>query len=97
VFSMSQTPLAENYAIIDSGYKLMVDLQSGHNMLFDLSRDPGETANLWAPDSPLSRTLYLRLELWRAVQLEYYANLRRQRSEYPPRFDFPPLIIRTKE
>ncbi len=84
IFLVVQSPLARQYAIVRSGYKLIHDEKTGRDILLDLNEDPGETRNIAGRMPELARDLRRRLDLWRAIQIEYYGNLREHQETYPP-------------
>jgi len=81
---VAQTPLAHQYAVVRGRYKLLHDVRHEKLMLVDLEADPGEQVNL-AGEAPLVMTdLLRRLQTWRRHQLDYYSDLNRHQSVYPP-------------
>jgi arylsulfatase A-like enzyme len=83
-YMVAQTPLAYQYGIVRSENKLIYDEHQGRYLLYDLTADPGEHADL-APSRPeIVRVLAQRLHTWRTLQIEYYGDPRLQLKEYPP-------------
>ena len=71
---VAQTPLAYQYGIVRSRWKLIYDEQQRNYQLFDLSADPGEKINL-AEQNPMPlKQLANRLHAWRATQIKYYGD-----------------------
>jgi hypothetical protein len=64
--------------------KLIYDEWEGHDMLYDLKRDPGEKNEISKENPTVERDLSGRLNLWRKLQLEYYTNKNIHAHEYPP-------------
>jgi hypothetical protein len=58
------TPIGFKRAVIDGHLKLIVDVQNGGRMLFDLDADPGETQNLARRRPDLAARLEARYQLW---------------------------------
>ncbi|MDP7291784.1 MAG: sulfatase-like hydrolase/transferase, partial [Verrucomicrobiota bacterium] len=84
VYLVVQAPLARQYAIVRSGYKLVYDAQGDRRFLFDLKRDPGERNDVADSHPELARRLAVRLDTWRKLQIEYYRDLNRHGRFYPP-------------
>ncbi|MED5263124.1 MAG: sulfatase [Myxococcota bacterium] len=83
-YLVAQTPLAHQYAVVRGRYKLLHDVRHEKLMLADLQADPGEQVNLAAEEPEVANDLLRRLYTWRRHQLDYYSDLNRQRSVYPP-------------
>ncbi|MBI3858301.1 MAG: sulfatase-like hydrolase/transferase [Planctomycetes bacterium] len=83
-FVMSDTPWKTQLGVIQSGFKLIRDGDTGGSVLYDLARDPGEKTDATEARPEIARRLRERLGAWRRSQLEYYANSLRQACEYPP-------------
>jgi membrane-anchored protein YejM (alkaline phosphatase superfamily) len=84
VYMMVQTPLAHQYAIVRSGFKLIFSEWKRRYLLYDLVHDPGEQRNVVASRPDLVDELAGRLQRWRSEQLSYYQDVPRQQREYPP-------------
>ena len=84
IFMVAQTPLAYQYGIVRSGWKLIYDERSRTYSLFNLSKDPRETVDLAAEQAPLVKRLADRLHTWRAAQIGYYQDPKWHTREYPP-------------
>jgi len=84
IYLLVQAPLARQYAIVRSGYKLVYDAHRNRRFLFDLKRDPGENNDVAASHPDLARRLAVRLDTWRKLQIEYHRDLGRHRRFYPP-------------
>jgi arylsulfatase A-like enzyme len=84
VFLVAQTPLAHQYAVVRSGYKLIEDQRSGATMLYDLLVDPGETRNVAEVQASAAADLKQRLDLWVTAQLAYYGDPATYCCRYPP-------------
>ncbi len=86
IFTMVQTPLAEQVAVIQGGLKLIHDLRDDSFALFDESADPRDTVNRINDPALHGRAAQMddRLRSWRAVQLAYYNNALHQAECYPP-------------
>lgn len=85
-YVISDTPWKTQIGVIRSGFKLVRDGDTGGSVLYDLARDPGETADASGAHPEIARDLKARLSGWRRAQLEYYDNPVRQSREYPPVF-----------
>ena len=79
-----QTPLAYQYGIVRSGLKLIYDEREQRYSLFDLTTDPGETIDIAASRPDLVNELAKRLQAWYSLQINYYADSKVQKMEYPP-------------
>jgi arylsulfatase A-like enzyme len=84
LYMVTQTPLALQYGIVRSGFKLIQDERQRQYFLYDLTRDPGETTDIAASQSALVRELADRLQTWRTLQIGYYSDPVLQAREYPP-------------
>jgi len=83
-YLVAQTPLAYQYGIVRSGYKLIYDDREGRYSLFNLVTDPHEKLDLAISQPSLVKDLAKRLQTWRTLQIEYYADKRLHTLEYPP-------------
>ena len=83
-YMVVQTPLAYQYGIVRSGFKLIYDEREQRYSLFDLTTDAGETADIAALRPDLANELAKRLQAWRTLQIDYYADTKLQNIEYPP-------------
>lgn len=83
-YIVAHTTLAMQYAVERGGFKLIHDQELAIDVLYDLKRDPGETADVSAQHPVIARDLAWRLNVWRQAQLEYYGSADRLRTEYPP-------------
>jgi arylsulfatase A-like enzyme len=83
-YMVAQTPLAYQYGIVRSGFKLIYDEHERRYLLYNLTADPGEQTNIAASQPEVVQELAKRLQTWRTLQLEYYADKRLQTQEYPP-------------
>lgn len=84
MYMVAQTPLAFQYAIVRSGYKLIYDEWQPRYLLFDQIKDPGETRDLAAGLPELVAPLARRLHAWQLAQIAYYDDPARHAREYPP-------------
>lgn len=84
VYLVAQTPLAYQYGIVRSGFKLIHDEREGQYLLYNLTADPGEKTDISALQPTLLKDLAGRLETWRTLQIDYYANKGLYTREYPP-------------
>jgi arylsulfatase A-like enzyme len=83
-YMVAQTPLAYQYGIVCSGFKLIYDEREERHWLFNLAVDPGERFDVAASHPTLLNDLAKRLKTWRTLQIEYYADKRLHSQEYPP-------------
>lgn len=84
IYMVAHTPMAHNYGIVRDGYKLIYDERLRSHVLYDLIHDPGEKVDLAAVRPALVHELADRLDTWRRVQIDYYAQYFRHAREYPP-------------
>jgi arylsulfatase A-like enzyme len=84
LYMIVQTPAAFQSAIVRSGFKLLHNELDGRYYLWDQVNDPGERKPVTASRPDLVEDLSARLRFWRSEQLSYYADVPRQRREYPP-------------
>jgi hypothetical protein len=63
---------------------LIYDEHERRYLLYNLTADPGEQTNIAASQPEVVQELAKRLQTWRTLQLEYYADKRLQTQEYPP-------------
>jgi arylsulfatase A-like enzyme len=87
VFMVAQSPLAHQYAIVRSSYKLLYDAWAKRSALFNLTLDPGEHRDVSAQFPDVRRALAARLDTWRRAQIDYYESLDDQTRFYPPVLD----------
>ena len=83
-YMLAQTPLAYQYGIVRSGHKLIYDERERRYSLYDLVFDPGEKTDIASSQPELVTELAKRLQTWRTLQIEYYADESLQSREYPP-------------
>ncbi len=83
-YMVAQTPLAYQYGIVRAGHKLIYDERESRYSLYDLVADPGEKTDLAPAQPALVQDLAKRLQTWRTLQIEYYADKSLQAREYPP-------------
>lgn len=83
-YLVAQTPLAYQYGIVRSGFKLIYDEREGRYSLFNLATDPDEKFDVAGSQPTLVKDLAKRLQTWRTLQIDYYANKRLHSQEYPP-------------
>ncbi|MEX1184130.1 MAG: sulfatase, partial [Gemmatimonadota bacterium] len=83
-YSIVQSPLANQFGIIQGPYKLVVDTRRHTAVLRNRAVDPLERYDLSARDSTRTRILRERLDTWRAAQLRFYTNPLLQAETYAP-------------
>jgi arylsulfatase A-like enzyme len=84
IYMVVQTPDAHQYGIVRSGFKLVYDEREREHLLFNLAIDPEEKTNIAFVQPALVRELASRLNAWRKLQIDYYADPALQTREYPP-------------
>jgi len=84
IYLVAQTPLAHQYGIVRSRFKLVYDGESRRYALYDLVSDPGETKDVAASHKEDVHDLANRLQTWRKLQIDYYADRTLHSREYPP-------------
>jgi arylsulfatase A-like enzyme len=84
-FAVAQSPVATQYAVLRSGYKLMVDTRRDFSLLFDLNRDPLERFDFSRVEPRRAEDLRRWLDTWRRLQVDYYEDVGEQTRTYPPR------------
>jgi arylsulfatase A-like enzyme len=83
-YVLIQTGCDNHLGVIQSGFKLILNADSGRRTLFDLRNDPGEKTNVSAKHPEVLGALSTWMAFWRKAQLDYYKSLPRQSTEYPP-------------
>ena len=83
-FLMVRAPLAHQYGVVRSGFKLVHDVERDKTTLVNLRRDPGERRDVSARNPRIAEELRRRVETWRAHQLDYYADPKLHTKTYPP-------------
>lgn len=91
VFLTSQTPLAHQHGIIQSGYKLLFNQLTGEKELFDLENDPGELINIHQDLPEVSESMEARLRFFIEHQLAYYSDTDKVLQFFPPQYYFPKI------
>lgn len=84
LFMLAQTSLAHQYAIVRLNYKLIYDARRKKYLLFDLSKDRGETKDLSAELPERADSLAAILHTWRKIQVDYYRDWAEHGRWYPP-------------
>jgi arylsulfatase A-like enzyme len=83
-YVLLQTGYRTQIGVIQSGFKLVCDVGSKLQNLFDLRADPGETRDLSDAYPEIRKRLGSWMSYWLSVQLDYYGSRPRQATEYPP-------------
>jgi arylsulfatase A-like enzyme len=84
IYMVAQTPDAYQYGIVRSGFKLIYDERQREHLLFNLAIDPEEKTNIAFVQPAVVKDLASRLNAWRKLQIDYYADPALQAREYPP-------------
>ncbi len=84
LYMVVQTPLAHQYGIVRSRYKLIYDEWQRRHLLYDLASDPAEKIDLASEKPTVVKELAQRLHAWRRAQLDYYKDKKVHTREYPP-------------
>ncbi len=84
IYLMAQSPLAHQYAVIQSDFKYLYDANRKTALLFNLPSDPGERQNYIKQYPDVASSLSARLNTWRKVQIGYYQNVSQHMKWYPP-------------
>jgi arylsulfatase A-like enzyme len=84
VFSVSQTPLADEIAVTQDSWKLVFELRQKETRLFDLQHDPGETRDVDELHPAQLNALMETLATWWTRQLAYYRDLTGEPKFYAP-------------
>ena len=85
IFSLSQGPLADEAAVEQDGWKLLLDLRHSTRLLFDLRADPAETRDVGDANPAQRDALERLIATWWTTQLDYYRSPERMASRYAPR------------
>lgn len=85
-FLVSQSMMADQYAVVRGRWKLIYDGHLGWHTLYDLLADPDERKDLSEESPRIVADLSGRLSGWWTVQLSYYGDPARCRTEFPPIF-----------
>jgi len=84
LFLVVQAPLADQTAIVKSGFKLIADFRLGRFHLYDLVNDPNERRDVVGEHPDMTRQLANRMLQWRKAQINYYADKSLHQAVYPP-------------
>ncbi len=84
IYMVAQTPQAYQYGIVRNRFKLIYDEWAYQYQLYDLISDPAEENNLTNEKPDLVRDMAQRLQAWRKLQIDYYANQAVHSRQYPP-------------
>lgn len=84
LYLVAQSPIAHEYAIVQSGYKLMYDAHNKMSILYDLRTDPAEKIDQSMAVPEVKTRLKKRLDSWRRMQLDYYQKATLHKRWYPP-------------
>lgn len=91
IYLTTQSPIANQAAIIRGRYKMIYDVNHQSRSAYDLLSDPGETIDVMdfveRKKPELGADLRDRLDAWRFWQIEYYRDPFRQGRYYPPRVE----------
>jgi arylsulfatase A-like enzyme len=84
VYLVAQSPQAHQIGIVRGHHKLIYDAWQRRYLLYDLIADRSESKNLAYEKAPLVEELAKRLQTWRKLQIDYYADKALHSREYPP-------------
>jgi arylsulfatase A-like enzyme len=84
LYLVAQTPLAFQYGLVRSGFKLIYDDRQRQYSLYNLATDPEEKMDVAGSRPLIVKELANRLQAWRKLQIDYYADRVLQAREYPP-------------
>jgi len=84
VYLVAQTPQAHQVGVVRSHHKLIYDEWRQRYQLFDLVNDPAEKIDIAQQNQRLTKELAARLQTWRKLQMDYYADKALHTREYPP-------------
>ena len=84
IYLVAQTTLAHQYGMVRSRFKLIYDANSRQYFLYDLAADPGEMNEIGATNPEILKEMASRLQTWRKLQIDYYADRVLHSREYPP-------------
>ena len=79
IYLVAQTPVAQQYAIIKDGWKLLWDEKTNKNVLTQL-----ESSDTQPDTTAVAQNLAEYLHTWIGLQIDYYDNLGRYSDTYPP-------------
>jgi membrane-anchored protein YejM (alkaline phosphatase superfamily) len=94
LFVVTQTAMANAYAIIRGRYTLITDARMGITSLYDDAADPEQRHDVCESRSAICDMLQGELDMWRKVQVEYYGTPKGRFRSYVPNLQFPPLFDR---
>lgn len=83
-FAVVQTGLADQYAVILDGWKLIYDRTAAHYLLFDEATDPLEKHDLSGVKPAKRDSMAEVLQGWRWAQLHYYGTPELRSRYYAP-------------
>ena len=72
IYMMVNAPLAEQYAVLQDGFKLIFDQRSQTLSMYDEKADPGERRDVLSSEQGRAASMLKRLDTWRYAQLNYY-------------------------
>jgi arylsulfatase A-like enzyme len=84
LFVVAQTPIANAYSMVDGRYTLILDDFTGLITLYDDAADPAQKRDISRTRRALRDSLLHKLDMWRRVQLLYYAHAADSTKTYPP-------------
>ena len=84
LYAVAQCPLAHQYAVIRSDFKLIYDARSTRYSLFDLRSDPEERNDILSSNTEIVKDLSERLTAWKKLQIDYYKDVKIHTKYYPP-------------
>lgn len=88
LFVVAQTPNSNSYSIVNGQYTLILDDFTGLITLYDDEADPAQKRDISRTHRALRDSLLHELDMWRRVQLTYYAHVDDSVKAYPPSLVF---------
>jgi hypothetical protein len=85
IFVVSQSGLNNQVGIIRDKMKLVIDLTTGLEFLYDIGKDPRESSNLLHARPETAFELKKRLMEFRHKQIQYYTDPKLHEHYFPPR------------
>ena len=83
IYTIVQTPLAFQSAVVRGGFKLLYSEWERRYYLWDLVRDAAERFNIADARPDLVQEMAARLQTWRSEQLGYYEDMARDSAIAP--------------
>lgn len=84
IFLVCQSPAGYQYAVVKNNWKLIFDGSNGRKTLYKLNGDNAEKKDYSQQEPATNNNMTDLLFTWMNSQIDYYQQIQRHKTEYPP-------------